>query len=375
MKTHLAKTYAAYPFTLASGEGPFVQDDSGKLYLDLYGGHAVSILGHQPTAVIDAINKQANTLFFYSNVAPLEVRERAADKLIAFAGGEFESVFFCNSGAEANEAALKLAMQLTGRFEIAALKGAFHGRTGIASAATDNAAWHEQLGPWFGPVTRITPNVVSELSTLSDKTAAVIVEPIQSMAGMVELNPKYLQALRETCDKHGIILIFDEVQTGVGRCGVPYLGSELVQSDMSTSAKSLASGFPVGAVLMRDTIASQITLGQLGSTFGGNPLAMAALEATLDTISSEGLVAHGYQLAEFAKQRIAAIDGVVEVRGRGCLLGIKFEADAKPIVAELRARGILIGTSDDPKVARILAPLIVEQEHFEQLAVALEEIL
>ncbi len=375
MKSCLAKTYATYPFELASGEGAFVIDTSGKSYLDLYGGHAVSILGHQPTEVIEAVNRQANTLFFYSNVAPMEIRERAARKLVEFAGGDFDSVFFCNSGAEANEAALKLAMQLTGRYEIAALEGAFHGRTAIASCATDNVTWHEQLGPWCGPVSRLKANNMQDLEKLSNNTAAVIVEPIQSMAGMVELDAEYLRALRDACSACGALLIFDEVQTGVGRCGVPYIGSEHVQADMSTSAKSLASGFPIGAVLMTKSISDQISLGQLGSTFGGNPLAMAALETTLNTIETQGLMQRAEETASFAAERLGQINSVVSVRGRGCLLGIEMESEAKPLVAKLRENGILIGTSNDPAVARILAPLIIDSGHIEQLAHQMEQIL
>lgn len=375
MESSLVHTYATYPFTIADGDGVYVHDEQGQTYLDLYGGHAVSILGHRPGRVIKAIEKQARTLFFYSNVAPLEIRERAAAKLVSFAGGGFSRVFFCNSGAEANESALKLAMQLTGRFEIAALTGAFHGRTALASAATDNAKWHAQLGPWMGPVARIAANDESGLEQVTEKTAAVIIEPIQSMAGVIELETPYLQALRQRCDRMGALLIFDEVQTGVGRTGVSYVGADKVQADMSTSAKSIASGFPLGAILMTPEVADRVQIGQMGSTFGGNPLAMAAMEATLDTLAADKLVDHAAELGRFARKCISPILGVEEIRGRGCLLGIKLRTEAKPLVGKLRERGILVGTSDDPSVMRILAPLIIETDHIQQFARELELLL
>jgi acetylornithine/succinyldiaminopimelate/putrescine aminotransferase len=367
MGSPLAQTYATLPFTVARGEGMYVFDTDGNRYLDLYGGHAVAVLGHSPPEVARAIAEQAATLLFYSNVAPIEVRDRAAARLLAFAGGHFEQVFFCNSGAEANENALKLAIQKTGRSKLVALKGSFHGRTLLASAVTDNPKWHEQTHGWMGPVSFIAPN--GDLGEIDDQTAAVIVEPIQSMAGVVVLSSNYLSDLRRQCDLTGALLVFDEVQTGMGRTGTPFAsGFRGVVPDMGTSAKGLASGVPMGALLLTERLAKQVVEGDLGSTFGGGPLACAAMEATISVIERDGLAANAARFEKLV--RAMNVKGIEEVVGEGALLGLRLAEPAKEAHKRLLERRVITGTSKDPHVLRLLPPLIAGEEHVNELAAA-----
>jgi acetylornithine/N-succinyldiaminopimelate aminotransferase len=368
----LVKTYATFPFTVASGRGMYVYDTEGREYLDLYGGHAVALLGHSPPEVARAVAEQAERLLFYSNLAPLEVRERAAARLLAFAGGHLGGVFFCNSGAEANENALKLAIQQTGRSKVVALKGAFHGRTALAAAVTDNDEWHKAMPGWVGHVARIPVNAEDGLDAIDGQTAAVIAEPIQSMAGVVVLEDSFLAALRRRADQTGAMLIFDEIQTGMGRTGTPLVaGFGGVTPDMVTLAKGLAGGVPMGAVLMVDRVASRVATGDLGSTFGGGPLACAALEATIGVLERDSLAGNAQRI-EPAARGLASVDGVEEVRGKGALLGLRTALPAKRVCQALLGRCIITGTSLDPHVLRLLPPLIVREEHVATLRAALE---
>jgi acetylornithine/N-succinyldiaminopimelate aminotransferase len=257
----LVNTYAQFPMTIASGSGARVRDDRGREYWDLYGGHAVALIGHSHPAVTRALAEQAERLTFYSNAAPLEIRARAAERLYEFAPDGLDRVFFCNSGSEANENALKLAIQQTGRKRIAALEGGFHGRTLLAVSATANDALR---APYYGllcPTVRLQPNLVSDVDRIDREVAAVIVEPIQSMAGVVELTGEFLKALRQRCDEVGAWLIYDEVQTGMGRIGRPFAAGEHgVLPDLVTLAKGIANGVPLGAVFMTSRIADAVTL-------------------------------------------------------------------------------------------------------------------
>lgn len=222
-RRNLVPTYAQLPMTLVRGAGAVVWDAEGRKYWDFYGGHAVALLGHSHPAVADAIAEQARTLAFYSNIVPIPVRDQAAASLASLAPPELRNVFFCNSGAEANENALKLAIQQTGRKRIAALDGAFHGRTLLALAATDTPSLKKSLDGLFCPTLRITPNQVAGLKNIDESIAAVIVEPILSMAGVIELSPEFLRALQKRCADVGAMLIYDEVQTGLGRLGRPFV--------------------------------------------------------------------------------------------------------------------------------------------------------
>lgn len=351
----LLPTYAPFPFALARGQGDRVFDDRGGAWLDFYGGHCVAGTGHGHPAVLEAITAQAKALVFYSAAGDLAIRLEAAARLTAFAG--MDSVFFCNSGAEANEAALKVALQLTGRKKVGAFEGAFHGRTLLALSATDAPALKAPLKGLLAPVTRLPFNDAAALEAADfSELAAVIVEPIQSMAGVREADSAWLAALRAKCDDSGCLLIFDEVQTGMGRLGAPFAAQNFgVKPDLITSAKALASGVPMGALLMTEAIASSLKPRDLGSTFGGGPLACAALVATLKVLTGETLMARALE-AE-AKLR-AALDGVLTVRGRGLLLGLE-TSHAAELKAHLFADRILVGGSNDPSVLRLMPPLTV----------------
>lgn len=369
---HVA-VYAQYPFALERGAGARVWDSDGRAYWDLYGGHAVTVIGHAHPAVTAAVSAQCARLTFYSNVAPLAVRDAAAAELLRFADARLGGVFFCNSGAEANENALKLAIERTGRLRVAALHGGFHGRTLAALAATDSPKAHAAFGPHILPCTRLRPNALADVATIDETVAAVIVEPILSMAGVVTLEPDFLRALRQRCDDVGAWLIFDEIQTGVGRLGRPLAaGAEDVFPDLVTLAKGIANGIPMGAVLMRAAIAETIRVGDLGSTFGGGPVACAALRATLEVIERERLCAHAAAI-ERTVRASCRVGAVTDVIGRGALLGLRTSCPARPVQQALLERGFLTGTSGDPHVVRLLPPINTPLEAFEQLADTLRD--
>ena len=353
-------TYAKPPVALVRGAGTTVWDTEGRAYLDFYGGHCVALLGHCPPRVVAAVQEQAGELMFYSNAVYSPVRAQAAQALAGLAPDGLGHVFWCNSGSEANETALKLARTVTGRPGVVAMHGGFHGRTLGALAATSGAGYRAPYADVLAP-TRFVPfgweGAVEE--ALADGTvAAVIVEPIQSMAGAWEAPAGYYRALREICDKHGTVLIFDEVQTGVGRTGRFTYGEHVgVTPDLITLAKSLGAGVPVGAVLVSDAIAATVKSGDQGTTFGGGMLAMAAVSATLAQLMDDGLMDRAVVLFDRIRAGAEALPGVVEVRGRGGLVGIELDRLAKPVVAALRAHGVIAGGSDDARTLRIMPPL------------------
>ena len=367
----LVNTYAQLPLTLVSGCGSRVVDTGGREYWDFYGGHAVALLGQSHPAVARALSAQAAKLSFYSNVVPLEIRTAAAERLAGFAPPGLGRVFFCNSGSEANENALKLALQRTGRRQIAALHGAFHGRTLLALAATANENLRRPFDGLLCPTVRLHANQLDDVALIDARTAAVIVEPIQSLAGVVELSAEFRRALRARCDAVGALLVYDEVQTGLGRLGRPFTaGADDVLPDLLTLAKGMANGVPLGAVLMTDRVAEQVRIDDLGATFGGGPLACAALLAVLDTIEREDLVTHAARLgAEMHRQlRVGPVQAVL---GRGCLIGLRVHGPAKRLQTQLLERGFITGTSGDAAVLRLLPALNLPVQAIGDLSAAL----
>lgn len=371
----LAPVYAQHPFEVARGEGVWLTNPRGERILDLYGGHAVAALGYAHADWTEALSAQARTCQFQSNALPMAVRERAAERLLAFSQLDFVSVFMVNSGAEANENALRLALRLTGRTHVAAIEGAFHGRTAAASAVT----WGSQ--GWYGFPR--TPFDVSFLprgdraaidAQVTEHTAAVIVEPVQGLAGAVDLGAAYLAALRARCDQVGAVLIFDEVQCGFGRVGAPYAaGLYGVMPDMLSTAKALGNGFPCAALLSSAAISGALKIGQLGTTYGGGPMACAALLASIDAIESEGLIENVRRVSAYIR-RTCLTGPVRGVQGEGFLLGLRTTRPAKQIQAELLRRGILTGTASDPHVVRLLPPFILQEAHVDVLQQALADI-
>lgn len=368
----LVDTYAQLPLRLVSGQGARVQAADGREYWDLYGGHAVALLGHAHPRITAALAAQAGLLTFYSNVVPLDVRDAAAAALSEFAPEPLKHVFFCNSGAEANENALNLALRQTGRRSIAALQGGFHGRTLLALAATDRPALHAGVEHVLCPTVRLPPNDPAALKQLGEDVAAVIVEPVLSMAGVIELSAGFLAALRARCDEIGALLIYDEVQTGMGRLGRPMAAGRCgVLPDIVTLAKGLANGVPMGAVLLSGRVARRVGAGDLGTTFGGGPLACAALLAVLRVLREEGWIEHAARLGEYARENFPG-PLVSEVRGSGCLLGLRVKRPPRDVQAHLLARGFIVGTSAAPDVVRLLPPLNTPLAAFEELRAVLQ---
>jgi acetylornithine/succinyldiaminopimelate/putrescine aminotransferase len=285
-------TYTRWPVTIVRGEGSTVWDDSGKSYLDLYGGHAVAATGHCHPKVVRAIREQAGTLLFYSNVVALPVRARAAQAIATQAPAPLSKVFFVNSGTEANENAMRLARRFTGRTDVLSFDGGFHGRTADAISAAGLAKYREMGRPNV-PGHRLAPfgDLAAAEAALDENVAAVLLEPIQSMAGVITAPASYLQGLRTLCDERGAKLIYDEVQTGFGRTGTFfYAGRHGVVPDLVALAKGIGSGVPMGAVLVSEEIAATVKPEDYGTTFGGGPLACAAAEATTRVILEEGLL-------------------------------------------------------------------------------------
>jgi acetylornithine/succinyldiaminopimelate/putrescine aminotransferase len=341
---------------MESAKGSWVYDKKGNKYLDLYGGHAVSLLGHSPEALVDAIEEQGKRLYFYSALGNIEIRDETAKKLISFTRSNLKKVFFCNSGAEANENALKLALQKKKRNKLIGFKGGWHGRTLLCMSVTDDPSWHSSMPKWFGPTDFCILNDESSLNKIDEDTAAVIIEPIQSMSGVNVASIDFLKALKNRCKDVGAWLILDEIQTGLSRTGVPFISS-LINPDMATSAKGLASGYPLGALMMSDEI--EINPGDLGSTFGGGPMAMAALNKTLSILP--GLEKNALLIEEELRSGLNS-PVLKEIRGKGCLLGLKLTKKAKDVQSILIEKGFLTGTSGDPYVLRLLPPITISTD-------------
>jgi len=376
LRSHLAQVFAQYPIEIAHGEGVWLYARDGRKILDFYGGHAVAGLGYGHPRWLAALERQARQMAFQTNALPMAVRERAAVRLAKFTGLGLDTVFWINSGAEANENALKLAFKITGRGKAVALEHGWHGRTAAAGAVTWGAA-----GKWYGfPRTpfdvSFTPrNDPAAIEGCVDRdTAAVIVEPIQGVGGAYDVGKPMLEALRRRCDEVGALLIFDEVQCGMGRTGAPFGANYYgVTPDMITAAKALGNGFPVSALLLSRRVAGQIKLDDMGTTFGGGPMACAVAEAVIETIESESLLANVRQVSAYIRTT-CVIGPVTGVQGAGFLLGLKTSRPAKEVQGALFEKGILTGTSADPKVLRLLPAYILNEGHVDQLRAALSQV-
>ncbi|HUF73693.1 MAG TPA: aminotransferase class III-fold pyridoxal phosphate-dependent enzyme [Gammaproteobacteria bacterium] len=373
---HLDEVYPIMAFQPVRGHDVWLEDAAGRRVLDLYGGHAVAALGYGHPTLIEAIERQTEAMVFQSNAARLSVRDRAAEKLAAFAGLGLTRVFFVNSGAEANENALRLAFRVTGRKRVVAIEHGFHGRTAAAAAVSfgSDRGWYGFPSLPF-EVSFVPRDDVDALTAAVDEdTAAVILEPVQGLAGAYDLAPEFLNAARSATRAAGAMLIFDEVQSGMGRLGAPF-GANLygIEPDLLTTAKGLAGGIPAGAVLMRPEITDGLKSGDLGTTFGGGPVAAAAIEAVIDTIAAESLLDNVRKVSE--RIRSTCLTGPVEsMQGQGFLLGLKTRQPAAKLRDALLERDILTGTSADAHVLRLLPPLTLNSEHVERLATALGEI-
>ncbi len=366
-------TYSKWPITLVEGNGCKVRDSAGVEYLDLYGGHCVALIGHCHPGWVEAITRQAGRLGFYSNVASNDIRAIYQQRLIAFAPPHLSRLFLCNSGAEANETAIKVALKATGRSGLVTMRGGFHGRTAGALSVTTIGNYREQFPSLVRAVDVAEFGDLESLQKqLNSDTAAVILEPIQSMNGVRSAYTGYLPDLVELCHQNGTMVIFDEVQTGMGRTGATFASERFdCKPDLLTTAKGLANGIPTGAVLATEEAALEIKLGELGSTFGGGPVACAAGLAVLDAIEREKLIENALHLESIAHRMLIA-GPVSSVRGYGLLLGLETNVPARTVTRFLFENQILAGTSADPHVVRLMPPLTIEEKDFGHLATVLE---
>jgi acetylornithine/succinyldiaminopimelate/putrescine aminotransferase len=372
---HLLQVYAQLPIEPESAEGVYLHCGSRRI-IDFYGGHAVAALGYAHPDLLATLRRQAENMYFQSNAVALEVRAQAADALVSIAPPGLSRVFFANSGAEANENALRIACRTTGRARVLALEHGFHGRTAASAAVTWGAA-----KSWYGfprapfDVDFIPRDDIAKAEALiDDKTAAVIIEVVQGLAGAYDLDPAFVAAVAAACKRHGALLIVDEVQSGVGRTGAAF-AAELygLQPDLLTTAKALGGGFPCSALLLTEDLAAQLKSGDLGTTFGGGPMACALVSTVIEVIKRDRLLENVRTLS--AELQKSAITGpVTGVQGRGFLLGLRCKRPAKDMQAALLARDILVGTSSDPAVVRLLPPLTLERQHVQTLCAALADI-
>lgn len=374
-KSHLLDVYSYLPFKPEAGEGVYLMAGKRRI-IDFYGGHAVAGLGYGHPDVLKALETQARKLIFQSNAVALEIREEAARRLAAFAPEGLDTVFFINSGAEANENALKLACRKTGRGRILAIEHGFHGRTAAAGALTWSAS-----GKWYGfPRTPFDTGFIprNDIATaeamIDDSVAAVIAEPVQGVGGAFPLDPAFLKAIATACRRHGALFIADEIQSGMGRCGAPF-AIELagVTPDMLTVAKSLGAGFPCSAIIMTGTMTEGLQRGDLGTTFGGGPLASALISTVIKVIERDHLIDNVRRLSTRIREAMP-LGPVTAVQGHGFLLGLHCSRPAREVLGALLERDILVGTSADPHMIRLLPPLILEDGHVDALLNALADI-
>jgi acetylornithine/N-succinyldiaminopimelate aminotransferase len=370
----LMNTFGTPRLKLERGEGVRVWDDAGREYVDLYGGIAVNTLGHAHPAIVEAVTTQLQTLGHVSNFIASEPQLALAERLLGLLGWSDGRVFFSNSGAEANEAALKLSRR-TGRTHVVAATGSFHGRTMGALALTSKAAYREPFEPLPGHVTFVEYGDEAALAAaVTDETAAVVLEPIQGEAGVHVAPEGYLAAAREVTTRHGALLWLDEVQTGIGRTGawfahqLPFAGG--VTPDVVTLAKGLGGGIPIGATIALGDAATLLQPGNHGTTFGGNPVACAAALAVLDTIERDGLLEHVEHVGKRLADALADQPSVVEVRGHGLMVAADLDAeDAAAVVDAGRDAGYLLNATG-PSTLRFVPPLVLSEHDVEAFAAA-----
>jgi acetylornithine/N-succinyldiaminopimelate aminotransferase len=373
----LLPVYAQFPVLPVRGRGSWLIDENGAEWLDAYGGHAVAATGHCHPDVVRAVTEQAAELLFYSTAVRHPVRDALAEKLVELCPDPLARVFLCNSGAEANENALHLARRHTGRRTMVSVSGGWHGRTAATLACTDGARYEEAARRSGIPLSRKVPfDDLPALESAVDATvAAVIVEPVQGFAGARECSPEFLRAARRLCSEHGALLIFDEVQCGVGRCGAFTAAESFgVTPDLLTLAKGLAAGLPIGAVIATEDITTSLSLGDLGSTFGGGPLPCAAALANIGVIENEHLIRNALAVGRYLAEG-ALHAKVRRVSGKGLLLGLHLGRPASEVQQELFQHRILTGTSTDPQVLRLLPPLSFSRDEADILLRGLEDVL
>lgn len=370
--------YSVYDVDIVRAEGSYVWDNKGTKYLDMYGGHAVISIGHTNPHYVKMLTDQLNRIGFYSNSVIIDQQRELAEKLGKLSGKEDYQLFLCNSGAEANENALKLASFFNGKKKVIAMKGAFHGRTSLAVAATDN--------PKIQAPVNQTDNVIFiplndekalEKAFLAnpDEISSVILEGIQGVGGIYEATPSFLRKIRSLCDQYNAVYVADSVQCGCGRTGQYYSHDCAgVSADIYSMAKGIGNGFPMGAISISPRI--QPVYGMLGTTFGGNPLACTAAIAVADVIKEENLIDNAKKMGDYLIAELRQLPGVKEVRGRGLMIGVELFEEAAPLRKKLiYDEHIFVGSAGNKNVFRLLPALNITPSHCDQLLTSLKKLL
>jgi len=370
------KNYGTPKINIVSGSGCYVLDENKKRYLDFIGGIATNILGQAHPVIVKAVRKQIGVVGHVSNLYANSASMALAEKLISMTGSDEARVFFCNSGAEANEAALKLSRK-TGRDRVVSTIGSFHGRTMGALSLTGQPEKRDIFAPIIKKIKYVPYGDVSAMKrAVNRKTAMVIIEPIQGENGVITPPSGYLKELRELCDQHGALLVVDAIQTGMGRTGFWFgFEHEEIMPDLITVAKGLGGGLPLGAMIAIGSASHLLKPGEHGSTFGGNPVSCAAGLAAINEIEKKALNEKALELGEFLKSELLKIEGVTEVRGRGLLLGIALDRDwAKEIANYLMAKGVLVNAPNSNTI-RIAPALIVTKKDCQKFIEIFTEVM
>jgi len=380
---YIAHTYKRQPLTLVKGRGMFVWDSRGKRYVDFVGGIAVCSLGHCYPALVKAVSAQAKKLMHVSNLYYIQPQAELAALLTKIVPKPIDKFFFCNSGAEAVEGSFKLAVKHTKRQRIIAMQNSFHGRTAATVGATWKYSYREPFEALIPKIFEFIPfnDLAAAELAVDEQTAAVIVEPIQGEGGVNVPSDDYLPGLRKLCDEHGVLLICDEVQSGMGRTGKWFACEHWgVKPDIITMAKALGGGFPIGCFGARSEVAKSFSPGDHASTFGGNPLACAAGKAVVQTMMRLKLPQRAAKTGEYFKKCLEELarkhSCVSDVRGKGLIIGMELSSKelADKVVVKARENGFLINATAD-KVLRFVPPLIVERRHIDRLIKVLDKIL
>lgn len=383
-KAHYMPVFARYPMVISHGEGAYVTDTDGNRYLDFFAGIAVNALGHAHPNLVKAVTEQAAKVIHCSNLYYTEVQAQLIEKLASLSG--LDKIFLANSGAEANEGALKLARKYgktiaDDKYEIITANHCFHGRTLMTLTATAQPKYQAGYEPLPQGFTYIDYNDIAALeAAISDKTCAVVLEPIQGEGGVNVPADDYLQKVRALCDKHGALLIFDEVQTGIGRTGKMFAYEHFgIKPDIVTLAKGLAGGVPIGAFLASDKVANAFHPGDHGSTFGGNPLACAAAKAVIDTILADDLLANVNEVGAYLMEKIEALGAkypeiIRSVRGKGFMVGIELTREGRAIVQACLDKKLIINCTAG-NVLRIVPSLTIGRQQVDEMITILDEVL
>jgi len=370
-KKYYLQVYKRYPLTLERGEGAHVWDVEGNEYIDALGGIAVNSVGHCHPKVVKAIQEQAAKLIHISNFYLSEPQMMLAEKLVRLSG--LDRVFFTNSGAESVEGAIKIARKYAHGIQkggnIISFENSFHGRT-LATIASGKKAYQKGFEPRPQGFMQVPFNNMEAVNrAANNQTAAIIIEPVQGEGGVNVASKSFLKELRTFCDEQNIVLIFDEIQCGVGRTGKMFAKDHYgVNPDVMTLAKALGGGVPIGAILSNEKVSAAMEFGDHGTTFGGNPLACAASLATLEVIETENLMRQAEEKGNWLKEKITAIKnpGIVEIRGKGLMIGVEFNFETKPLVQKILEKGVLANATAG-NVLRLVPPLNISYEDLEKV--------